>query len=62
MTEAERPSFGAAEVIEIISKLETDDDAFIIGRPADDCRNAGFRAFICGSYVLHFRHKENMST
>jgi len=34
MTDSERPSFGAAEVIEIVSKLETDDDAFIIGGQA----------------------------
>src|SRR5260370_32873700 len=34
MTDAERPSFGAAEAIEIASKLEPDDDAFIIGGQA----------------------------
>ncbi len=34
MTEAERPSFGAAEVIEIASKFEPGDDAFIIGGQA----------------------------
>jgi hypothetical protein len=34
MTDSERPSFGAAEVIEIASKLETDDDSFIIGGQA----------------------------
>jgi hypothetical protein len=34
MTDGERSSFGAAEVIEIASKLEIDDDAFIIGGQA----------------------------
>ena len=34
MTEAERPVFGAAEVIEIASKFEAVDDAFIIGGQA----------------------------
>jgi hypothetical protein len=34
MTDAERPSFGAAEVIEIASKFEADDEAFIIGGQA----------------------------
>ena len=34
MNDSERPAFGASEVIEITSKLETDDDAFIIGGQA----------------------------
>lgn len=34
MTDAERPGFGASEVIEITSKFEADDDAFIIGGQA----------------------------
>jgi hypothetical protein len=34
MTDASRPAFGAAEVIEISSKLETDDAAFVIGGQA----------------------------
>jgi hypothetical protein len=34
MTDAERPAFGASEVIEITSKFEADDDAFIIGGQA----------------------------
>jgi hypothetical protein len=34
MIDAERPSFGAAEVIEIASKLEAADDAFLIGGQA----------------------------
>ena len=34
MSEAERPAFGASEVIEITSKFEADDDAFIIGGQA----------------------------
>ena len=34
MSEAERPAFGAAEVIEIASKFEAVDDAFIIGGQA----------------------------
>jgi len=34
MINTKRPAFGAAEVIEITSKLECDDDAFIIGGQA----------------------------
>jgi hypothetical protein len=34
MNDAERPAFGALEVIEITSKFEADDDAFIIGGQA----------------------------
>jgi len=34
MTGTERPRFGAAEVIEIASKFEAVDDAFIIGGQA----------------------------
>jgi hypothetical protein len=34
MTDVERPVFGAGEVIEIASKFEADDDAFIIGGQA----------------------------
>jgi len=34
MNTSERPAFGASEVIEITSKLEADDDAFIIGGQA----------------------------
>jgi hypothetical protein len=34
MIDAERPSFGAAEVIEIAAKFETADDAFLIGGQA----------------------------
>lgn len=34
MSGAERPAFGAAEVIEIASKFEAEDDAFIIGGQA----------------------------
>jgi hypothetical protein len=34
MTEPERPTFGAAEVLEVASKFEADDDAFVIGGQA----------------------------
>jgi hypothetical protein len=34
MNDAERPAFGAVEVLEIASKFEADDDAFIIGGQA----------------------------
>jgi hypothetical protein len=34
MSVAERPSFGASEVIQIASKFEADDDAFVIGGQA----------------------------
>lgn len=34
MSDTERPAFGASEVIEITSKFEADDDAFIIGGQA----------------------------
>jgi hypothetical protein len=30
MNDTERPAFGASEVIEITSKFEADDDAFIV--------------------------------
>jgi hypothetical protein len=34
MNDPERPAFGASEVIEITSKLEADDNTFIIGGQA----------------------------
>jgi hypothetical protein len=34
MTDSERPVFGATEVLEIASKFEVDDDAFVIGGQA----------------------------
>jgi hypothetical protein len=34
MSDPERPAFGASEVIEVTSKFEADDDAFLIGGQA----------------------------